>query len=667
MDTDVERRANRTVVHCAGSLDAAGAAALVAAVEPLLDGGEVPVVLDLSAVPAIGPEGVLALRGLFATAEGRQTEGAPNGPPVLRLANPGPAVQRVLDESGFTDRLADWPADPAGAARTYRALLPRVRAAFPPPTADPLHDAYLVQSVARALDRVNEFKTGHPYLGEPVPLDYEAARRVPFPAGMSALDGVVRDVADYLQGHVNWAHPHTQEQVIPPPTTAAVIGQMFGALYNPNLLWDAYSHRVAQAEIELAAMCAGLVGYDPERAAGVSTFGGTGTVLYGVKIGLEKARPGAFRAGVGAGLRVVASDASHYSRLNVAAWLGLGTDAVIAVPTDEDNSVSLPGLEAALRAAFGRGDGVACVIATVGTTDAFGLDNVEAVVRLRDRLAAEYRLPYRPHVHADAVIGWPWAVFNDYDFAANPLELPPRTLRSLGDVRTVVRGLSMADSVGIDFHKTGYGPMTSSLFLCRDRTDLGLIARDPALMPYLFQFGGYRPGAYTLETSRPGGPVLAALANLKLLGREGYRVLLGHVVTMAEALRAKLERTPHARVVSDYNHGPVTLFRVYPDGVDANAAYREETTRANAGRRLEAHNAFNRRVFEVLRRQVAEGGGVNLGLTDRYRLSASDRPVVALKSFVMSPFVDEAAMDHLLVCVERARREAGSASPAGPE
>ena len=34
------------------------------------------------------------------------------------------------------------------------------------------------------------------------------------------------------------------------------------------------------------------------------------------------------------------------------------------------------------------------------------------------------------HVHADAVIGWPWSVFNDYDFEANSLGFRPRTVHA---------------------------------------------------------------------------------------------------------------------------------------------------------------------------------------------------------------------------------------------
>ena len=69
--------------------------------------------------------------------------------------------------------------------------------------------------------------------------------------------------------------------------------------------------------------------------------------------------------------------------------------------------------------------------------------------------------------------------------------------------------LGLADSIGVDFHKTGFAPYVSSLFLVRDKADLALISRSAAAMPYLFKSGDYHPGQFTLETSRAGTGVLA--------------------------------------------------------------------------------------------------------------------------------------------------------------
>ncbi|MGH9361556.1 MAG: aspartate aminotransferase family protein, partial [Thermoanaerobaculia bacterium] len=58
----------------------------------------------------------------------------------------------------------------------YRSILERVRGAFPKPVSDPVHDAYFVFSILRALDQVDAMKSEIPLLGAARPLDYAAAR-----------------------------------------------------------------------------------------------------------------------------------------------------------------------------------------------------------------------------------------------------------------------------------------------------------------------------------------------------------------------------------------------------------------------------------------------------------------------------------------------------------
>ncbi|MBU0610351.1 MAG: aspartate aminotransferase family protein [Armatimonadetes bacterium] len=537
----------------------------------------------------------------------------------------------------------------------YYDLLRRIRLAFPQPVSDHIHDAYFSHLVHHALDRIDDLKTDSPFLGRRGLVDYEAAQQQRFPEQMSEPEEAIAQVASYLEGISIWGHPHTQENVVPPTSIPSVVAMMAAAIYNPNVIWDEYSHRVAEAEVEVCSMMAGLVGYDPQQAGGVFTFGGTGTILYGCRVGLCKALPQSMVEGVREDVKILCSDTSHYSKLNVASWLGLGARNVVEVPTTSRNAMDAEALESILDGVLGEGHKVAAIVATMGTTDAFGIDPLEDIVAVRDRLAERHGAT-PPHIHADAVIGWPWSVFNDYDFTANPLEFGARTLRSLQDSRRHIQHLRLADSIGVDFHKTGYSPYTSSLFLVRDRADFDRLSRDQKQMPYLYQFGEYHPGVFTLECSRNGGAILAALANLKLLGKEGYRSLLGHVVEMAERLREYLENEPCLDVLNDYNHGPVVLFRAYPPGTDAREATRRELSDPAHADELRAHNEYCRQVFAVLHDEVLSGDGVNIGLTDRYRETDYGEPVVALKSFIMSPFTDEAAVDLVVDRVLAAQR-----------
>ena len=540
-------------------------------------------------------------------------------------------------------------------ATPYREKLDKIRLAFPQPVSDRVHDSYFVHSIMRALDLVDSLKSEVPVLGPREPLDYAAAQQAKLPDGSSTVEEVTGNLVDYFKGLTIWGHPRTQINVVPPPSISSLIATVLTGLYNPNLAWDEYSHKVALAEVEAVAMSASLMGYDPARASGVFTFGGTGTTLYGVKVGLEKAQPGAMQNGVGEGAVIFASDCSHYCRYNIAGWLGLGTKSLVTIPTDGRNAMQVDALGEQARAALSSGCRIAAIIATLGTTDAFGLDDLEAIVKLRDELVKEFNLPYRPHVHADAVIGWAWQVFSDYNFETNPLSFRPRTVRALAGAAQRMRHLPLADSIGIDFHKTGFTPYISSLVLFKDRDDLGLLSRSQEQMPYLYQFGEHRPGMFTLETSRGGMGALAALANLKLLGKEGLRVTIGHIVEMTQLLREHLEGHASTCVLNRDNFGTVTLFRAYPDGVDTFAIKDQEMSDAAFRDTLLYHNDYNRKIYDYVHKEAMAGRGVVISLTDSYRQTSYDEPVLALKSFILSPFTDEANVEAVVEKVLEAR------------
>jgi glutamate/tyrosine decarboxylase-like PLP-dependent enzyme len=264
-------------------------------------------------------------------------------------------------------------------------------------------------------------------------------------------------------------------------------------------------------------------------------------------------------------------------------------------------------------------------------------------------------------VHADAVIGWAWSTFNDYDFEENRLGFRPRTVRALAGAVRRIRSLRLADSIGIDFHKTGFAPYTSSLFLVRDRNDLKLLARGREEMPYLFQSGERHPGVFTLETSRSGSGILSALASLLFLGKDGFRALLGHLVEMAELLREHLEGHSATTVLNGDNFGTVTLFRAYPDGVDTWTVPERERADASLRETLRAHNEYNREIYRYLYDKAMIGKGVLLSMTDCYRLSDYGEPIVALKSYILSPFVDEEHVRLIVDTVLEAREKVGRA------
>ena len=69
-----------------------------------------------------------------------------------------------------------------------------------------------------------------------------------------------------------------------------------------------------------------------------------------------------------------------------------------------------------------------------------------------------------------------------------------------------------------------------------------------------------------------------------------------------------------------------------------------------------AHNEYNRQIFERVHREALAGRGVVISLTNCYRQTDYGVPIVALKSYVLSPFSDESRMQSIIDHVLAARK-----------
>jgi len=480
-----------------------------------------------------------------------------------------------------------------------------------------------------------------------------------------SLDEVSDGLVNFFNGMVDWGHPHMGMNVIPPSTLPSIGAHVMAAMFSPNLIEEEYCVNVAAAEIDCVAMCARLAGYDPVQAGGIFTFGGLGTWMYAMKVALTKALGKESRArGIREDVQVITSESSHFSKFITSDWIGLGTDNVREVVLNSDNAMNLDALRETLEDCHRRGQRVALINATTGTTDAFGVDDVKGIVAVRDAFVARHGLERIPHVHADAVIGWAWMAFRGYDFDANPLEFEPVLLKDLRAVAARFTDIHSADSIGFDFHKTGYAPYVSSMFLARDGADFDLLARPAGAEAYLFHFGAYNPGEYSLESSRSAAGALAAWANLKHFGLEGYQVLLARLVYLERILRGYLDARPAMVVLNPEDHGFVTLYRVYPEGVDAKAQVADELAGGDDDG-LARHNEYVHRLSQEIFRRQREERGPFLSYTSSFRVNPNGQRVAALKVFPMTPFATEDSMRSIADAIEQARKNVEVASGAG--
>jgi hypothetical protein len=142
--------------------------------------------------------------------------------------------------------------------------------------------------------------------------------------------------------------------------------------------------------------------------------------------------------------------------------------------------------------------------------------------------------------------------------------------------------------------------------------------------------------------------------------------LIGHLVEMAQLMQEHLDGHEATTVVNRDHFGTVSLFRVYPHGVDTFTLPEKEFTDPKYRESLLKHNEYNRKIYELVHEEALAGRGVMLSLTDCYRQTRYGEPNVALKSYILSPFVDEEHVETVVRKVLQAReklREKGDDPP----
>jgi glutamate/tyrosine decarboxylase-like PLP-dependent enzyme len=484
--------------------------------------------------------------------------------------------------------------------------------------------------------------------------NYETAQENP---EIHTLPGNLKDARDaifpYFWGTDGWSSKLHLENVKGPANYASLVGAIACLLKNPNLCVDTYSQRSNELEVKAITALANLVFYHTDSPWGVFTMGGTISNLYAGKIGIEKVHPGAMQRGLAESrLTGIVSEAAHYSNTTLAGWLGIGTDNLVAIPTDRGLAMRLDLLEQRLDQLYADGRQVAFVIATFGSTDAFGMDDIAGIRAVLESRAAHHGRPV-PQLHVDAAVGWSLCFLTEYDVPANPLGLTPEMLRRVARAREACLTLHHADSVTLDFHKMGWGHYPSSAFIVNRRADLRYLFRTRESMPY-FSEADYRrdPALFTLECSRPAIGPYSVMASLNGLGLVGCQTLVAHAIEMASHLKERLERLENCKVLNLDTIGPSVVWWVLPRGRDAKAIF-EQLDRGT----LDEDQAIRyfgeiRRLFDKRSAALDPARDAKLSFTTSigYRPHGIDIP--AWKAVFFNPRTDEPVIDQILASID---------------
>lgn len=510
-----------------------------------------------------------------------------------------------------------------------------------------------------------------------------------FQARQLRIEAALGELVTQLRGEVPTYTPRYVGHMCSDVTLPGLLGHFAALLHNPNITSKEASRVGTVIEAEAVAQLAAMVGFDPARAQGHFTSGGTLANLAAVwraryrldhrlALGIALAERGAAPLGAFSAAHRSAAVAQklidrhglddaalrrasgvlgnplevaerigrlgnrpyrgpvllvpahkHYSWVKAANLFGLGEEAFWSVGLDGNGRLCPAALMARIEEARRNDRPILMVVTVAGTTETGAIDPIDRVAECLHRLRTQRGIDLWHHVDA-AYGGFFCALSPD-----EPLLAPAR--------RAALAAIRSAETVTIDPHKLGYTPYACGALLARDAA---CDAVSSFVAPYIERDElGEAPWTRTIEGSRPATGAAATWLTGQTLGfgPDGLGGVLRAALESARALRAALvHEIPGLRPL-DPSDSNILCFTVASQGQalsEANA----RTAQVHAGLVGSPAFSMSRTVLganshgELIARHVASYGG---------RVDA-DR-LVLLRCVVMNPFWAEPGVRNRLL------------------
>ncbi|WP_121743141.1 pyridoxal phosphate-dependent decarboxylase family protein [Natronorubrum halophilum] len=355
------------------------------------------------------------------------------------------------------------------------------------------------------------------------------------PESPRSSDDLLEALEKIVDGSMNPAHTGYIGHMDTTPTTISALGDFIASAVNNNMLSVEMSPVFSELEVQLTEAIAIEFGLGP-NAGGVLASGGSLANLHALSVARNQAfdvHEGGL-AGMDREPVLFASEVAHTSLQKAAMLLGLGTDAVVAVGTDDDSRMDPASLEQVIDREKRNGRAPFCVVVTAGTTTTGNIDPLPAV---RD-IADDYDLWF----HVDAAYGGA-LVFSEAE-------------------RDRLDGIEAADSVTFNPQKWCYVAKTCAMALF---ADAGVLQEDFRIGAPYMRGDEALPnlGELSIQGTRRAG-ILKLWLTFQHLGHDGLEQLLDESYRLTASLRDRVVEHDSLELASEPEMN-IICFRAVPE------------------------------------------------------------------------------------------------------
>ncbi|CAG0988857.1 L-2,4-diaminobutyrate decarboxylase [Methylophilaceae bacterium] len=406
---------------------------------------------------------------------------------------------------------------------------------------------------------------------------------------------------DILPGNLGIHHPHNLGHQVATPLPVAALCDLVAALTNQAMAVYETGPSATMLERQVIRWLSALIGWQTREVNGVLTSGGAQANLTALLAARQHATASnIWKHGVSTQrpLRILASEYSHYSVSRAAGIMGLGTDAVIRIGTDEAGRMLMSEIASAHQRCLENQEIVMAVAANAACTPTGSIDPLQAI--------GEYCQAHQLWFHVDGAHGASALLSKQH--------------------RGMLQGIAMADSLVWDGHKLLYMPATVSAVLFRNAEHSYLaFAQDAS---YLFQGNDHDIETYnvsyrSLECTKRM-MALKLWAAFSLYGVEGLAALVDEAFGKARLFAEKLRTRPDFELLM-MPQTNIVCFRHLANGL--------------SGDQLNRHQAR-------LRTSLVESGEFHLTQVELHGKCW-------LRTTLMNPFTQEQHLDNLLDAIDR--------------